>query len=104
VDVPFRIERDDLVRPRRDDEAAERRPGGLAIASEQPLRAVRLDDPRPARGVDEQPAGRGQREQLALRFFTPTASRIAWITDRPGGLASTPATAATATTTIAGRQ
>ena len=39
-------QRDELVPPRRDDEAAERRPRRLAVAAEQPLRAVVARRPR----------------------------------------------------------
>ena len=53
----------ELVRARGDDEAAERRPGRLAVGAEQPLRAVLLDDPDAGVGAHEQPPGSGQREE-----------------------------------------
>ena len=59
----------DLVVPRRDDEAPERRPAGLAVPREQPLRAVRLDDPDAGSGGDEKPAARREREQRGLRLL-----------------------------------
>ena len=48
--------------------------------------------------------GAGNENSSRCAFFTPTASRIELITERPGGLASTPATAATATIATAGFQ
>ena len=72
--------------PRRDDEAPEGRPARLAVPAEEPLLAVRVDDPDAGVGGDEQPsAARGARRAPAARRSTPTTSRTAVEHGPPGG-------------------
>ena len=92
---PVRLERDELVRARRDDEAAERRPRRLAVVAEQPLRAVLRRRPRrPSRRSTSSRPGAGSEKSAGCASSTPTTSRISSRTARPGGLSS-PATTTT---------
>ena len=76
---------DELVRPRRDDEAAEGRPRRLAVRPQQPLRAVLLHHPRARVRDHEQPTRSREEKSAGALSSTPTTSRISSRTARPAG-------------------
>ena len=93
------VERGELVRPCRDDVAAERGPRRLVVGPEQPPRAVRLGDPDALSEVTSSRPGAGS-EERRLRVFDADRARTRSIKARPGGL-STAARSATATAAAA---
>ena len=74
--LALRVERDELVVAHGGDEEAVRRPGRVAVAAEQPPRAVRPHDPRAPRRLDEHAARRpAARTSAGRACLTPTAAR-----------------------------
>ena len=96
------IEGEELAGAGRGDIEAVGRPGRLRVRTEQALRAVLVDDPDAAGGIDEQRTGggqRGERRAAPASRAGSTASRTQWRTVAPAGLIARAASSPTASAT-----